>query len=78
MTEPTKNTPVPVLMDLPAGIVSTVVGLLCAARDLLGDCVAGPCEQPRDLVVVAQSGTYGPSASPHGLLERSAMSEVLA
>lgn len=64
-------------MDQPAAEPVSVVGPLCTPLDLLGDRMALPEAQPGDLVVVYQSGAYGPSASPQGFLGHPAMAEVL-
>ena len=54
-----------------------VVGCLCTPLDRLGDKVALPRGEVGDLVVVFQSGAYGPSASPQGFLGHPAPAEVL-
>ncbi|MDC6167144.1 pyridoxal-dependent decarboxylase, exosortase A system-associated [Paucibacter sp. XJ19-41] len=57
--------------------VVSVVGPLCTPLDLLGDRMALPVAQDGDLVVVAQSGAYGLSASPTGFLGHPGPAEVL-
>lgn len=56
---------------------ASVVGCLCTPLDLLADKVSLPPAQVGDLVVVFQSGAYGPSASPSGFLGHPAPAEVL-
>ena len=46
----------------------TVVGCLCTPLDLLGDRYQLPYAEIGDLVVVFQSGAYGPTASPTAFL----------
>jgi diaminopimelate decarboxylase len=46
----------------------TVVGCLCTPLDLLGDRYQLPHAEIGDLVVVFQSGAYGPTASPTAFL----------
>ena len=57
--------------------VATVVGPLCTPLDLLADRMALPRAEVGDLVVVYQSGAYGPSASPAAFLSHPAAKEVL-
>lgn len=56
---------------------ASVVGPLCTPLDLLGDRMLLPAAEPGDLVVVFQSGAYGPSASPASFLSHPAVVEVL-
>jgi diaminopimelate decarboxylase len=74
-----KNYPLAVgnRMGQPAGPAVSVVGPLCTPLDLLGDRMALPEAQPGDLIVIYQSGAYGPSASPQGFLGHPAVVEVL-
>jgi len=60
----------------PTGTAS-VVGPLCTPLDLLGDRVELPDCVPGDLIVVAQSGAYGYTASPHLFLGHPPPVEVL-
>jgi diaminopimelate decarboxylase len=55
----------------------TVVGCLCTPLDLLADDVALPRAEIGDLVVIAQAGAYGLTASPTAFLGHPAPSEVL-
>jgi diaminopimelate decarboxylase len=57
--------------------VVTVVGCLCTPLDLLADDVTLPRAQIGDLVVIAQAGAYGLTASPTGFLSHPAPVEVL-
>jgi diaminopimelate decarboxylase len=54
-----------------------VVGPLCTPLDLLADRVEVARAEEGDLVVVLQSGAYGPTASPLGFLSHPAPAEVL-
>ncbi len=54
-----------------------VVGPLCTPLDLLADRLPLPAAVPGDLVVIFQSGAYGPSASPQGFLSHPGVVEVL-
>ena len=54
-----------------------IVGPLCTPLDILADRMSLPRADVGDLVVVFQSGAYGPSASPAGFLSRPAAAEVL-
>lgn len=56
---------------------ASVVGPLCTPLDLLADRMQLPAAQPGDLVVVYQSGAYGPSASPRAFLSHPDCAEVL-
>ncbi|NJO38511.1 MAG: pyridoxal-dependent decarboxylase, exosortase A system-associated [Rhizobiales bacterium] len=56
---------------------ASVVGCLCTPLDLLADKVMLPKADIGDLVVIFQSGAYGPSASPAGFLSHPACREVL-
>jgi len=55
----------------------TVVGPLCTPLDVLADRLDMARAGPGDLVVVFQSGAYGPSASPAAFLGHPAALEVL-
>lgn len=55
----------------------TVVGRLCTPLDLLGDKVALAPAEIGDLVVIFQSGAYGPTASPADFLSHPRAVEVL-
>jgi diaminopimelate decarboxylase len=57
--------------------VVNIVGPLCTPLDILADRMPLPRADVGDLVVVFQSGAYGPSASPSGFLSRAAAAEVL-
>lgn len=57
--------------------IATVVGPLCTPLDLLADRVELAVAEPGDLVVVFQSGAYGPTASPINFLSHPAPVEVL-
>ncbi len=57
--------------------VQTVVGPLCTPLDLLADRMALAPARIGDLVVVFQSGAYGPTASPQTFLSHPAPNEVL-
>ena len=57
--------------------VQSVVGPLCTPLDLLGDRMSLPLADVGDLVVVFQSGAYGPSASPTRFLSHPEPLEVL-
>ena len=76
-----KNYPVAIgtRMEAPAGETESVniVGPLCTPLDILADRMPLPQADVGDLVVVFQSGAYGPSASPSGFLSRPAAAEVL-
>lgn len=56
---------------------ASVVGPLCTPLDVLGERMALARAEPGDLVVVFQSGAYGPSASPQGFLGHPPCAEVL-
>ncbi len=56
---------------------ASVVGPLCTPLDLLADRMDLPQAQPGDLVVVLQSGAYGPTASPQRFLSHAGVVEVL-
>jgi diaminopimelate decarboxylase len=51
-------------MDAKADMPTTVVGPLCTPLDMLAERMMLPAAGQDDLVVVFQSGAYGPSASP--------------
>ncbi|MGD9918241.1 MAG: acyl-CoA dehydrogenase family protein [Paenirhodobacter sp.] len=56
----------------------TLTGPLCTPQDVIGKSVLLPrAPQPGDLIAIAQSGAYGPSASPTGFLGFGAPAEVL-
>lgn len=55
----------------------TVVGCNCTPLDTLASGVELPRAEPGDLVVVAQTGAYGATASPAGFLSHPEASEVL-
>jgi diaminopimelate decarboxylase len=57
--------------------VASAVGPLCTPLDLLADRMALPIGDAGDLVVVYQSGAYGPSASPQGFLGHPPCTEIL-
>ncbi len=57
--------------------VASVVGPLCTPLDLLADRMDLPRAEVGDLVVVYQSGAYGPSASPQAFLGHPPVTEVL-
>lgn len=76
-----KNYPVAIGNRMAAGAGETevvnIVGPLCTPLDILADRMPLPRADVGDLVVVFQSGAYGPSASPTGFLSRPAAAEVL-
>ena len=78
-----KNYPVRLAKPAPTGIEPSelepvsVVGPLCTPLDLLGDRCRLQHAEPGDLVVVFQSGAYGPSASPQRFLGHPEVKEVL-
>jgi diaminopimelate decarboxylase len=74
-----RNYPVTVLQRQPDGQTETAsaVGPLCTPLDLLADRMTLPVAQVGDLVVVFQSGAYGPSASPQAFLGHPRCAEVL-
>lgn len=55
----------------------SVVGCLCTPLDLLADRMALPSARAGDLVVIFQSGAYGPTASPAAFLSHGGPAEVL-
>jgi len=57
--------------------VASVVGPLCTPLDLLADRMDLARAEPGDLVVVYQSGAYGPTASPTRFLGHPAAREAL-
>ena len=57
--------------------IATVVGPLCTPLDLLADRMDLAEAQIGDLVVVFQSGAYGPTASPAQFLSHPPSAEVL-
>lgn len=57
--------------------LASVVGPLCTPLDLLADKMELARAEPGDLVVVFQSGAYGPSASPASFLGHPQAREVL-
>jgi diaminopimelate decarboxylase len=74
-----KNYPVTVVPRQPTGQteVASAVGPLCTPLDLLADRMTLPVAHEGDLVVVFQSGAYGPSASPQAFLSHPRCAEVL-
>jgi diaminopimelate decarboxylase len=56
---------------------ASVTGPLCTPLDILADRMELAHAQAGDLIVVFQSGAYGPSASPGGFLGHPAAVEVL-
>lgn len=74
-----KNYPIAVGHDVAPAHRETqsVVGPLCTPLDLLGDRVDIARADVGDLIVVFQSGAYGPSASPQGFLSHPPPAEVL-
>jgi diaminopimelate decarboxylase len=74
-----RNFPVAVgnRMDEKPTETATVVGCLCTPFDLLADKVELPRAEIGDLIVVFQSGAYGPSASPQGFLSHPPPAELL-
>ncbi|MDO8888606.1 MAG: pyridoxal-dependent decarboxylase, exosortase A system-associated [Hydrogenophaga sp.] len=64
-------------MDATAHEVASVVGPLCTPLDVLGERMELARAEPGDLVVVFQSGAYGPSASPQAFLGHPRCAEVL-
>ena len=55
----------------------SIVGPLCTPLDILAERMPLPQADVGDLVVVFQSGAYGPTASPAAFLSRPAAAEVL-
>lgn len=74
-----KNYPVAIGTRIDGGVRETVsvVGPLCTPLDLLADQMEMARAEVGDLVVVFQSGAYGPTASPLGFLDHPAPLEVL-
>ena len=76
-----KNYPVAIGNRMAAPVDETevvnIVGPLCTPLDILADRMPLPRADVGDLVVVFQSGAYGPSASPSGFLSRASAAEVL-
>ncbi len=64
-------------MDAAEREKASVVGPLCTPLDMLADRAELAPAQPGDLVVVYQSGAYGPSASPQAFLGHPRCAEVL-
>jgi diaminopimelate decarboxylase len=56
---------------------ASVVGPLCTPLDVLAERMTMARAEPGDLVVVFQSGAYGPSASPQAFLGHPPCREVL-
>lgn len=56
---------------------TNIVGPLCTPLDILADKMTLPVAEIGDLVVVFQSGAYGPSASPRGFLSHPEPRETL-
>ena len=74
-----KNYPVAVGTRVAGGAreIASVVGPLCTPLDLLADRMELAQAYPGDLIVVFQSGAYGPTASPRGFLSQPDCAEVL-
>lgn len=74
-----KNYPVVIGNRMSSGARETVsvVGALCTPLDLLADQMEMARAEAGDLVVIFQSGAYGPSASPGAFLGHPAALEVL-
>ena len=74
-----KNYPVAIGNRMRSGARETVsvVGSLCTPLDLLADQMEMAKAEVGDLVVIFQSGAYGPSASPGAFLRHPAALEVL-
>jgi diaminopimelate decarboxylase len=74
-----KNYPVTIGNRMDDGMRETasVVGPLCTPLDILADRMDLPVAQVGDLVVVYQSGAYGPTASPRAFLSHPDCVEVL-
>jgi len=75
-----KNYPVGISKRFAGPVVTetaSVVGPLCTPLDLLADRMQLPVADVGDLVVVFQSGAYGPSASPQDFLGQPRCEEVL-
>jgi diaminopimelate decarboxylase len=64
-------------MDATEREKASVVGPLCTPLDMLADRAELAPAHPGDLVVVYQSGAYGPSASPQAFLGHPRCAEVL-
>ena len=64
-------------MDTEEREVASVVGPLCTPLDVLAERAELAPSGPGDLVVVFQSGAYGPSASPQAFLGHPRCAEVL-
>jgi diaminopimelate decarboxylase len=64
-------------MDAVEREVASVVGPLCTPLDVLAERMELARAEPGDLVVVFQSGAYGPSASPQAFLGHPRCTEVL-
>jgi diaminopimelate decarboxylase len=56
---------------------ASIAGCLCTPLDILADKVELPKGAINDLVVILQSGAYGPTASPTAFLSHPAPSEIL-
>lgn len=54
-----------------------IVGPLCTPLDILGDKVLLPEANIGDLVVISQSGAYGPTSSPSAFLSHPPSTEIL-
>ena len=74
-----KNYPVAVGTRVAGGVreIASVVGPLCTPLDLLADRMELAQAFPGDLIVVFQSGAYGPTASPKSFLSQPDCAEVL-
>jgi diaminopimelate decarboxylase len=64
-------------MNAPETETASVVGPLCTPLDVLAERMTLARAEPGDLVVVFQSGAYGPSASPQAFLGHPPCREVL-
>lgn len=74
-----KNYPVAVgtRMGATASERASAVGPLCTPLDLLADRMELAVAEPGDLVVVFQSGAYGPTSSPSRFLSHPGAAEIL-
>ncbi|MCP5372646.1 MAG: pyridoxal-dependent decarboxylase, exosortase A system-associated [Hyphomicrobiales bacterium] len=73
-----RNYPVAVGTRMDGAVeTASVVGCLCTPLDLLADRAELPRADVGDLVVIFQSGAYGPSASPAAFLGHPPAAEVL-
>lgn len=74
-----KNYPVAVGNKMNGGEreIASVVGPLCTPLDILAESMEMAKAEVGDLIVVFQSGAYGPTASPAAFLSQSGVAEVL-